>query len=76
MQITVRDAVKLLKSAEQINILHNELTVCQFKHSASDDIVMDAWGDYVVGEIICYDSEHDKYELILATSPIKRGGNA
>lgn len=72
MQVTVREALKLLRSAKKVTISHGDLTVCEIDRADFDSIVVDAWGDYVAEEIIGIDSG-STYEIALASRPIKRG---
>lgn len=69
--MTVKDAVKVLKTAKKITIGYGaNLIPC----NVQDPLVLAAFGDYVVDSICSTDE--DVFELDLAITPIKEGANA
>lgn len=69
--MTVKDAVKVLKSAKKITIGYGANVIpC----NVQDSLVLDAFGDYVV-ESICGVTD-DEYEIDLAIAPVKEVANA
>lgn len=69
--MTVREAVKVLKTATKITIGYGANVIpC----NVQDPLVLDAFGDYVVDSICGV--QDDEYELDLAIAPVKGGANA
>lgn len=68
--VTVREAVKLLTDASEI-----KLCWCRssYRFDENEPLMMDAYGDYVVGEIRT-GFEARTYELHIAFQPVKVGG--
>lgn len=64
--MTVRDAVKVLKTAKEIKLGYGENAITFDKN---DPLMIDAYGDYVVDEI-CGDSACF-YEIGIAMRPVK-----
>lgn len=66
--MTVKDAVRVLKTAKKITIGYGaNIIPC----NVQDPLVLDAFGDYVV-ESICGVCD-DEYEIDLALAPVKEG---
>lgn len=69
--MTVKDAVKVLKTAKKITIGYGANVIpC----NVQDPLVLAAFGDYVV-DSICGVQE-DEYEIDLAIAPVKEVANA
>lgn len=69
--MTVKDAVKVLKTAKKITIGYGANVIpC----NVQDPLVLDAFGDYVV-DSICGVSD-DEYEIDLAIAPVRGIVNA
>lgn len=64
--ITVREAVKLLSTAQKIVIGYNDQGVT---FDAEDELMLDGYGDYLISRITYI--EDNSYDLTLAMRPIK-----
>ena len=68
--MTVKEAVSVLKSAKEIKLSWNGGTIPFWK---DDRLQMDAFGNYVVDEIVALNDPEDFYEIIIAMMPVKEG---
>lgn len=69
--MTVKDAVKVLKTAKKITLGYGANSIAFEK---DDPLMMDAYGDYAVEEIC--GTEEFYYEIVIAMLPVKVGANA
>ena len=66
--MTVKEAVSVLKSAKEIRISCNGTTFPLWKN---DPLQMDAFGKYVVDEILAMNDPEDHFELVIAMTPVR-----
>lgn len=71
MQITVKDAVQLLRDAECVSFCRNGNIIVKYCKTAAEDAILEAFGDFLVNEI-CSTGDFT-YELVLATRLVKVG---
>lgn len=67
--MTVKDAVKVLKGAKEIKLWWGDCVLPNFR--ADDPLQMDAFGKYVVDEIMAISVEPDVYAITVAMRPVK-----
>lgn len=67
--MTVKDAVKVLKSATEIRLCWGANQLPNF--CADDPLQLDAFGGYVVDEITATGEDCDIYEIVVAMRPVK-----
>lgn len=66
--ITVKDAVKVLKTAKTISLSYASSAI---PFSADDPLMMDAYGDYLVDDIRGFKEGY--YELNIVLRPVRVG---
>lgn len=69
--MTVKDAVKVLKSAKEIRLCWGNGSIPGFR--PDDPLPLDAFGKYVVDEIMAISVEPEAYEITVAMRPVKEG---
>lgn len=67
--MTVKDAAKVLKNAKEIRLCWGGCSLPNFQ--ADDPLQLDAFGKYVVDEIVAVSVEPDVYEVTVAMRPVK-----
>ena len=69
--MTVKDAAKVLRSAKELRICWADCSIPGFR--PDDPLMMDAFGKYVVDEIMAISVDPEAYEITVAVRPVKEG---